>query len=356
MTKICFFVGNISQAGGTERVTTVIGNGLQAREYDVHILSLQCDGEPFFPVSEHINIDRLFLYPGRGAIRLPLIILKLRSYLKENNIDVLIDVESMLSLYTVPAVMGLNIRHICWEHFNFNVDLGKTARRFARKLAAYFADDVITLTEQDKMLWLSNTNYHAKITAIPNPVTISLPEKINNNKEKLFLAVGRLTHQKGFDLLLQAWALIAPLYPEWRLRIVGDGEDKPMLEKLRRDLNVEISTELAPNTKNIAEHYQQATYFILSSRFEGFGLVVVEAQAYGLPVISFDCELGPSEIILHDKTGWLCEPENIFSLSERIKFAIENDNNYERLSQASMCNAARYSIDNTVEKWVELIG
>ncbi|MFB2733545.1 glycosyltransferase family 4 protein [Shewanella mangrovisoli] len=358
MKKICFFVGNLNQAGGTERVSSVIASELQLRGYQIHMLSLQCGDKPFFELADGIEVNQLFTTAVRGMLRLPLAIFKLRSYLQQHQIDILIDVESMLALYALPAVMGLKMHHICWEHFNYNVDLGKTSRRLARKLAARFADDVVTLTERDKQLWLSNATCKANITAIPNPVTISLPAEINPHKEKLFLAVGRLSYQKGFDLLLQAWAQVVSLHPDWRLRIVGDGEDKTMLEQLRRELNIEVSTELAPKTNNIAAHYQQAAFFVLSSRFEGLPLVLIEAQAYGLPIVSFDCDTGPAEIIKNEESGWLCEAGNVADLADKIRNAVNCFNDevtYKSFSKYSNENRNEFSVDAIIEKWSDLL-
>ncbi|MBP4033169.1 glycosyltransferase family 4 protein [Aeromonas sp. PrichA-15] len=357
MKRICFFIGDLNNSGGTERVSSVIASELQHRGYQVHMLSLQCGNQPFFELADGIHISQLFTTAGRGMLRLPLAIGKLRRYLQQHHIDILIDVESMLALYALPAVLGLNIRHICWEHFNYNVDLGKASRRLARKLAARFADDVITLTERDKQLWLANTTCKAHITAIPNPVTIALPTNINPEKEKLFLAVGRLTYQKGFDLLLQAWAQVAPLHPDWRLRIVGDGEDRTMLEQLRRKLNIEASTELVPKTNNIAAHYQQAAFFVMSSRFEGLPLVLIEAQAYGLPIVSFDCDTGPAEIIKHGETGWLCKPGCIESLSSSINVALQytiDANDLTQLCSSAVKNVEKFTLPIIAARWCEL--
>lgn len=360
--KICFFIGSLTQPGGTERVSSVIASELQRRGYQIHMLSLQCGDKPFFELADGIRVSQLFATAGRGMLRLPLAIVRLRRYLQQHQIDILIDVESMLALYALPASIGLNIRHICWEHFNYHVDLGKASRRLARQLAALFSDDVVTLTERDKQLWLANTSSKANITAIPNPVTIELPANIEPDKEKLFLAVGRLTYQKGFDLLLQAWAQVVPLHPDWRLRIVGDGEDKAMLELLCSELNIEDSTELVPKTNNISTHYQQAAFFVMSSRFEGLPLVLIEAQAYGLPIISFNCDTGPAEIIRHGETGWLCEAGDVESLGELIaqaaavgKHINTPESQWSELSGASVNNAQRFSLEQIIKRWKELL-
>ncbi|MGL5344141.1 MAG: glycosyltransferase family 4 protein [Plesiomonas sp.] len=359
MKKICFFIGSINQAGGTERVSSVIASELHQRGYQIHMLSLQCGDKPFFELAQGIEVSQLFTKVGSGMLRLPITIVKLRRYLQQHQIDILIDVESMLALYTLPAIIGLNIRHICWEHFNYNVDLGKASRRLARKLAAHFSDDVITLTERDKQLWLTNVTCKANVIAIPNPITINLPTDVNTNREKLFLAVGRLTYQKGFDLLLHTWAQVAPLHPDWRLRIVGDGEDHVMLEQLRRDLNIELSTEILPKTTNIELHYQCSSFFVMSSRFEGLPLVLIEAHSYGLPIISFNCDTGPAEIVRDGVTGWLCENGNVSSLADSLTCAISCFNNgtkYETMFISAREQSGNFTLNSVIDRWLSFLG
>ncbi|GGQ33928.1 glycosyltransferase family 4 protein [Shewanella litoralis] len=356
MKNICFFVGDLSNSGGTERVSTVIANDLCQHGYNVHIVSLKSCLKPFFELSPSISYHSFFSTTGSGVFRFPSTIKMLRSYLKRHNIDTLIDVESMLALYALPATVGLNIKHICWEHFNFSVDLGKPSRRLARRLAARFADHVVTLTERDRELWLANMTCNADIRAIANPITIDLPNSVNSDKSKLFLAVGRLTYQKGFDLLLQSWAEVALSNTDWRLRIVGDGEDKLKLEQMCKDLNIINSVEFVSNTNDISAHYQQAAYFVMSSRFEGLPLVLIEAQAFGLPIISFDCDTGPSEIILDNETGWLCEDGNIQALSANLLKAIEISKPvYIELSRMSVDNANRFLPKAIIASWLKLL-
>ncbi|MER1818712.1 glycosyltransferase, partial [Proteus mirabilis] len=182
---------------------------------------------------------------------------------------------------------------------------------------------------------------------------------MGNKKEKIFLAVGRLTYQKGFDLLLEAWGIISSKYPDWKLNIIGDGEDKLLLNKLIQQKKISNSVSILPPTKNIQDHYEKSAYYILSSRFEGFGLVILEAQSKGLPVISFDCETGPNEIIIDKKTGWLCENSNIEDLSKKIIKAIELFNSdkkkYINISNNAMINSKKFSIENIIPKWITLL-
>ncbi|MBS0926211.1 glycosyltransferase family 4 protein, partial [Providencia sp. JGM181] len=266
------------------------------------------------------------------------------------------------AIYTIPAKLGMNeTKHYSWEHFNYNVTLGKSSRKKIRNIAAYYADMIITLTEKDKSYWMENTTVK-NICVIPNPITINLNNPHDRNlfqREKIILAVGRLTHQKGFDMLISSWEIISKQYPNWKLRIVGSGEDEVKLKNMIMELSLNSSVQIVPNTSNILSEYYAASYFVLSSRFEGFGLVVLEAQACGLPVISFDCDAGPREIIQHDKSGWICKPNDIEELSLHMKNAIqliESDfDSYKHMQENSIINSNRFSIENILPLWIELL-
>lgn len=359
MKKICFFIGNLNNAGGTERVCTIIANHLASLNYKITILNLNQGESPFFTLNKKISNHKLFDTSARGLLRFPFIIYKLRRFIKENNIEIIVNVDSILSLYTIPALKNLNIKNICWEHFNYNVTLGKKIRLLSRILASKYSDKVVVLTNRDKATWEKKTKSN-NIIKISNPITISSIEEIESihNKEKIIIAIGRLTHQKGFDLLLQSWSKITEKHPDWKLNIIGGGEEEFNLKKIIKLENIENSVFIIPPQKNIQEYYEKASFFVLSSRFEGFGLVILEAQSNGLPVIAFNCEAGPDEIIIDNKTGWLCDNLNTLELSEKISRAIElfesNKDEYLIFSKKSIINSKNFSIENIIPYWIQL--
>lgn len=357
MKRICFFLGSANLSGGTERVATIIANGLAEAGHNVSILSLSNGNNPFFDINPKISIHQIFCNKVSFKINYFIAIYRLRRFLKNNNIDVLIDVESMLALYAIPAVIGTGIRHICWEHFNYKYDLGKILRRIARHFAAIIADDVITLTKRDKDMWRDHTWARADIHAISNPTPFDIPPNMPGENSKTILAIGRLTHQKGFDILLKAWSKSLPHIPhDWKLRIVGGGEDENILRELSSNLQINDRTNFYPPTNEISKHYSDASFYCLSSRFEGLPMVLIEAQAYGLPIIAFDCETGPREIIEHLYNGQLVECGNIEALSNAIVFYVSN----EEVRREASVNAKRkcYSFDKAiiVRQWLNLIG
>ncbi|EMF0716000.1 glycosyltransferase family 4 protein [Citrobacter freundii] len=358
MKKVCFFVGDISRSGGTERVTSIIANYLSTHSFEVSILSLQSGSFSFFPLENEIRIDSLFDSEGRGVDRFPETVMKLRKYIQNNKIDVLICVDTLLSLYSIPALFFLNVRNISWEHFNFRNNLGKKTRTISRYVSALFSDDIVTLTRQDMYLWRKNTILRANITQIYNPVSYELSEKTVGSGN-VILAVGHLTYVKGFDLLISAWANICRIHTDWILRIVGSGEEELTLHRLCVDLNITQYVEFVPATRNIDYYYQNSSVLALTSRFEGFPMVLLEAQEYGLPIVAFDCMTGPSELIIDSSTGWLVEENNVELFSEKLSEVInmiqaEPLRHKDMVSNAKR-NSKRFSKSAIGKQWIELL-
>lgn len=358
MKNVCFLIGNLNSSGGTERVTTLIANKLsEDNRFQVSILSLSEGKNPFFHLDSNINLYSLYEVRPSFKKQFFSTILKIRNFVKNHHIDILVDVDSILCVFTVPALIGLSTKHICWEHFTFNTNLGIKQRDLGRKLAARYCDYVVTLTNRDKELWKEGLEkINAKIVAIPNPTPY---ENCNNQPSldsKVVLAVGRLTYSKGFDLLLQAWKQVMLVQEDWKLQIVGNGEDEIKLKTLVDQLNIIDSVEFIPATQNIAEYYQSASIFCLSSRFEGFGMVILEAMSFGLPVVSFNCEVGPNELINHHYNGLLAEPLNITDLSDCILEMMNvPDESYKKYVLNSKMYSTKYFIGNIVDKWIEII-
>lgn len=354
MKKICFFIGSLNNAGGTERVCSIIANELSHIGYDVSILNITGGDIPYFPLSNNIETHSLFPMPGRTLYRTPAIIYKLRGYLKKERVDILIVVETMSTLFTLLAIQGLSIKHICWEHFNFNNDLGKSGRGIARQLAARYCDSVVTLTERDKGYWLQGTQHKSQITSIANPCPFPVQEYIKEENTKIVLAIGRLTHIKGFDMLLEAWLQVNLSMPNWKLKIVGEGEDRTKLTNFIKENKLTDSVELVGNTDNVGEYYEQAEIFCLSSRFEGFPMVLLETLAFGLPVVSFDCDTGPAEVL--ENTGSiLVTPNDVNLLASSLIDLMEDSKKRKIISLKSKDKAEIYQPQNIINQWVSLI-
>lgn len=358
MKNICFLIGDLNHSGGTERVTTLIANSLVEQGYQVSILSLANGDKPFFKLDPNILSQALFNHKVSMRKNFFETIKKIRQFIIEHNIDSLVVVDSISCVFTVPACIGLKVKHICWEHFNLKVNLGSRFRDLGRWMAAKYCDQVITLTERDKTFW--DEKYHlkaiGKVIAIPNPSPYARQNVIPNMDNKTILAIGRLTHQKGFDLLIEAWSKVVADLPEWKIKIIGVGEDESKLKQLVNLYGVVDSIFFEGQQKNLDIYYKNATFFCLSSRYEGFGMVLIEALAYGLPIISYNCDCGPNEIIDNDKNGLLVSPDSIEELASGIKkMAMMNATQYMNKVQASFEKSDRFLVDNIIKKWLKVI-
>ncbi|WP_084388022.1 glycosyltransferase family 4 protein [Kushneria phosphatilytica] len=289
---------------GIERVTSVIANRLVERGFDVSIISLWGGLEPFYPKHEAVTLYQLFSSQVRSTNkwvamlrrlgRFPLASWRLRRLLRQHPQDILIDTDYLLGQVALPAVAGLNVKHIHWEHFSFNLDLDKPHKLLGRRLIARMTHGIITLTQRDREYWQKGASVRGAITAIPNPVPFEMPEVNYQPDTLIVLAVGRLNYQKGFDRLIEAWAVMknkdSAGTANWILRILGDGEEEQNLKQQAHKLGVKNSIEFLPATKDVDYYYRHASILAMSSRFEGFPMVLLEAQSYGLPIVAFDCD------------------------------------------------------------------
>lgn len=167
------------------------------------------------------------------------------------------------------------------------------------------------------------------------------------------LAVGRYEPQKGFDLLLQAWQQVQRKHTDYRLAIYGAGDPAPY-RRQAQELKIENSCQFNAPVDNIAEKYMESEIFVLSSRFEGFGMVITEAMSCGIPSVSFACPCGPKDIIDDNEDGFLVENGNIDKLAEKICYLIEHPETRHQMGVRARNNARRFQLENIMQQWEQL--
>lgn len=370
--KILYCTPSLYIAGGIERVLTTKANWLAEHGYDVTIVLTDGEGKaPYYPLSDKVKIIQLNIgfeelwhlpFFEKALVYLK----KQRVYkrkLKETLLQQKPDITVSLLRREINFLTAIKDgsqkygeMHINREHYR-NFEEGNTnffkeifsrlwMHNLIRKLKKL--DKMIVLSEEDKKKWTELDN----VLAIPNPIPFT-QELRSSLQSKTAIAVGRYSYEKGFDLLLEAWSIVHKRFPEWTLQLYGTG-DKASYQRQVEALKLDNCCQLNGPTTDIQRRYAQSSLYVLSSRFEGFGMVIIEAMSCGLPVISFDCPCGPRSIIQHNKNGILSENGNPKALAEDICRVINSKENMQRLAEAAVQTARGYSINSIMACWEKL--
>ena len=349
MKHIAFVINNIYGKGGTERVTSQLAN-LLINYYDITIISLKSGQNINFFVDERIDIIELRGISENKLVRRLFNLIELNKHITNKNIDMFINVDITLSLYTLP--FRKRVKNISWEHFNFFSESNSRIRQFSRKISSRYSDAVVVLSDADLKNYQSNLKRYSNIKRIYNPIAYNKEVGGYNLNSKVVLSVGRLESQKGFDILLDAWKNVSN-DGSWVLKIIGDGSKKEeLLAKISQNHinNVIIS----PFTNDIEKEYINSAIYVMSSRYEGFGLALAEAQSKGLPLITFDCPEGPAEIVGYGDYGILIENGNVQSLSNELSSLMNSVELREYWSNASLKGANRFNTQEILNEWINL--
>lgn len=210
-------------------------------------------------------------------------------------------------------------------------------------------DALVVLTRHDADAWKGIKQAHV----IPNSLPF-LPEKGSSCLEKKIISIGRYSEQKGYDRLIEAWGKVNQKHPDWHIYIYGEGQDGDKLQGLIRKYHIGDSFMLCPPTPNIQEKYLESSLYVMSSRFEGLPMALLEAMACGVPCISFDCPYGPAEIITHGEDGILVENGNTDKLADAICSLIENTDQRISMGRQAQKNIQRYSRKKVMKLWNDL--
>lgn len=212
-------------------------------------------------------------------------------------------------------------------------------------------DRLVVLTTADQHAWQQAGI--AQAVCIPNPCC--LPPTMGTHANKQVLAVGRLFPQKGFDLLIEAWQHVVVNHPDWTLKIVGEGPQREALEKQIAQMRLQEAVEMEGVSSDIQKDYQQCGVFVLSSRYEGLPLCLMEAMSQGAACVAFDCPQGPAELIKNGQTGLLVPPGDINGLAEQISRLIGDAALRSQIGQAACQDAGRqFVLEPIMEQWIRL--
>ncbi len=344
--------------GGAQRVLSIMANYWVKKDYNITFVTIS-GGEVFYPLDERINIVSLNLKSeSKGiisAIKSNYIrVNELKRTFQEINPDLIISFMITVNMISILAAKLAKKPIIISERNNpWKIEV----QRYWKILQKYIfpiSNTLVVQTERTKDFY---RNYDLPIVTIHNPLDIN---KMNLNdinieeREKIILGVGRLVDQKGFDTLIKAFSILENK-EEWKLIILGEGKDRNKLERLIKELKIENFVELPGTVKNVDEYMKKSSIFVLSSKYEGFPNVLAEAMAYGMAPISFNCDTGPSEIIINNKNGLLLETNDIDSLTISLQKLINNETLRIKLATNAINISKSLSVSNIMNKWDNLI-
>lgn len=372
--KIVYCTPALYMAGGVERVLSLKANYLADNlGYDITIILTEGKDKPlFYPLSEKIkvvNLDvdfeelwtcsfikKIVVYLKKQRIfkqRLTAELMRIRPditvSLLRREINFINDIKDGSKKIGELHVNRANYRN--FEAGDTNIVKRLFAKYWMRNLLSHLKrlDRFVVLTEEDKASWTELSN----VEVIPDPLAFEI-DRLSPLTNKRVIAVGRYVYQKGFDLLLQAWKTIEQQHPDWELAIYGMGDRTPY-EQVIKELQINRDRcHLYGSTPDIKSEYLNSSLFAFSSRFEGFGMVLIEAMACGLPVVSFDCPCGPKDIVRHKEDGLLVPSGRPDLLAEALHQVMGNGSLRQKMAAEAINNAKRFQLDGIAMRWKQL--
>lgn len=372
--KIAYCIPSLYSVSGMEKtLATKVNYFADHLNYEITVILTDGKGKPFaFPLSNkidvinlNINYDQIWSY--HIIIKTILYLFKQITYkkrltktLKKIKPDITV---SMLRR-EINFITNINdgSKKIGEMHFNRNNYRDFSTKGQYKGIKGFFArlwmrqlinnlkklDQFVVLSYEDMAQWHELNN----VSVIYNP-NDKFPKIVSDCNSNKIIAAGRFVNQKGFDLLIDAWKIVSDKHPDWSLSIYGPGSKNSFLDQIKRN-GIENSCFLHEAVKDLSPKFVESSIFAFSSRYEGFGMVITEAMACGLPPVAFACPCGPKDIIDNDKNGILVEPENIIEFADKLIYLIENPQIRKEMGKNALVKAQRFRIEAIAKEWQQL--
>lgn len=360
--RILILVSKLN-GGGAERVASLWANGFVSRNHKVAIAICAKDRHNEYPLDDSVIVYNIGKYKLARYLFYRNVFFGAYCYRKVINQfqpDVIIAVLPPNAYYAKKALLGRHIPIINTEHNAFEkppyLPINKNDSNHKFKWNKLY-NHVTVITQADKDYIADRLR---NVSVLPNPLAYT-PLNTIPKKKKTILAAGRFEvwHCKGFDILIKAWAKIASKYPEWELKIVGavasEKESFSYLSNLISKHHIDSQVQLLSFSENIDKMYRESSIFVLSSRYEGFGMVLIEAMSQGCACIACDYKGRQSEIITRPEEGIICPVDDVDSLSLAIDKMISDDAYRKDVQYNSLKRAEYYSLENTMNRWDNIL-
>jgi glycosyltransferase involved in cell wall biosynthesis len=350
-------------AGGAERVISNMANYWAQKGWSATLLTFDDRSvPPFYEIDQRVNHIPLGIYqPSSNSLEAVWNNLRriqvLRRAIRRSKPDAVISFLFVVNILVLLATRGLAVPVIISERTDPLLEPVDRAWKWLRQWTYSFASRIIVATERTKEYFLPSVQ--AKTTVIPNPVAPassegSGPPEVVPAKPAI-VAMGRLYRQKGYDILLKAFAHLQEKHPDWTLTILGEGPLRQEIERLRAGLGLVERVHLPGSVRNPHNVLRKADLFVLSSRWEGWNNSLAEAMSCGLPVIAADCRSGPREVIRHGVDGVLVPPEDVEALAAEMDRLMSDESARKLLASRAVEVVERFDVDKIMSMWEELL-
>ncbi len=344
--SICF-LGNFS-AGGTESATFLLANEL-CEEYQIGVVNSRKGYKPFFPLDSKINYSCL---EGKSIISKNFEFFR---FLRKNGVDVVISVEAMHGVLSLFSTKLAGRKHIIWEHANYFQNQGVSWIQTMRRLDLNVADAYVVLTKRDRKNFQEHFRIKKPLTQVYNIAQTSSRNVEYDANSKTIVSAGHLRPIKNFQIIPDVARIVFERRPDWKWKIYGSGfEEEAIREKISR-FGLENHVLLCGRTKDMDSAYREAAIYVMTSRQEGLPMVLLEAKARKLPIVSFDIETGPDEIIRNGINGYLVPPYDVEIMAERIGDLISDSTKRLAFSDAASLDLELFDAKRIAAQWRELI-
>lgn len=346
--NILFLEGDMSRSGGTERMTAWL-TGQLSRNHAVHIFSFRMRGgaDLFYPLDPSVTHDSL------GDKKIHEKIREIHRFIRSRRIDTVINVDTGMGYIGILAAAGTKAKVITWEHSNFFNNWNSRWFPVFRKIAARHSDAMAVLTERDKKNYETNIRGCVPVKVLPNPAVRQ--EAVYDAESKTILSAGLLGKIKRFDLLVPIGKTVFGRHPDWSWNLCGDGPEREALETAVREAGLENHIRFCDSVKDMEPMYRGAAMYVLTSEMEGLPMVLLEAKSYGLPIVSFDIETGPSDIVRDGVNGYLVPSGDTEAMADRINRLIEDTELRKRFSADAVLDMDKFDEERILEEWEKLL-
>lgn len=342
---IVYVIEKMSGVGGMERIFADKINWLcKQRGIELTLLLVWKDAQPIeYPIDKRVNIVKLDVPYVKGGLSYPLALYRYNKFIKTTRPDITV------LCWVMGAFLGAYGHHVGKAIYESHLAATMMKHRWLIDKMQSHVDAVVTLTTQDAV----NFNKAPMVQVIPS-FTLLDPSLSPSYESRHCVALGRFVYQKDYPRMIAIWKKVTESHPDWILDIYGDGEERPFIERCIKEAHLDDKVVLHGNTQDVAEAYTSGSIYLMTSRMEGFPLVLIEAMTCGLPIVAFNCPYGPQDVIQHEKTGYLIPYHHDEAYIEALSGLMDDVNMRMKMGDAAKAAVSQYSSEAIMQRWLTL--